>query len=469
MDARRRWHEQFFARFALAPSTGAAMPALDGLRAVAVLLVLIVHTWWIAGSPQFSLALPGTGRALDLTPFAEYAQNGVDLFFVLSGFLLALPWMRADYAGRERPELRRYARQRLLRILPAYYVCFFVVLAVFTLWGIIDPTWVFSGAGAVTVIGHLPLLQLLLPLTSGTFGVFGHFWTLTIEMLFYATLPWAVVLFLRNRWRVTLPVAAAIALGWLYLSRHGLGWLVRLDQTIFAPPPDVPGSAFLYNPANPGYPSEANVRFFLARQYPAQFLHFALGITLANIYIRSQLRREAGRVFRALTSPQAGAAYFALGVGSVLFFMRAVNMSGRQFGYSYEKMITEPGATLAYYGNQLPFAVGFTLVLAGILFGVAPLRALFSVAPLRFIGICGYSIYLWHFPVLIALSRLSVFAPLAEPSARFWQLIIVALLILLPLGGASYLLIERPFMRRGRRTGSAPRAEPVPVPVRAYD
>lgn len=469
MRAIRQWQEQFFARFALAPSAGKTLPAMDGVRALAVLLVLVVHTWWFAGSPRFAISLPGTSRALDLTPFAEFAQVGVDLFFVLSGFLLAQQWMRADYEGRERPALRRYARQRLLRILPACYVCLFVVLALFTVWGIVDPAWVFSGAGALTLGAYLVLLHFLTPLTAGTFGVFGHLWTLTIEMLFYATLPWAVRCFLRNRWRVTLPLSLVAALGWLYLSRHGLGGIVQLYRTVLASPPGLPGSAFLYNPANPGYPSEANVRFFLARQFPAQFFHFALGITLANIYTRAQLRRDEGRLLRALTGPRAGIAYFVTGLAIVLGFMVAVSRNSLAFGYSYEKMITEPGATLAYYGNQLPFALGFTLIIAGILFGAAPLRAFFSIAPLRFIGICGYSIYLWHFPVLVALARLPGFAPMTAPSARFWQLIGAALLILLPLGAASYLLIERPFMRRARRAAPDPRPDPLPVPARAYD
>ncbi len=53
----------------------------------------------------------------------NYAQTGVHLFFVLSGFLLFLPYARAMLQDRPLPTARRFYQRRALRILPAYWVC----------------------------------------------------------------------------------------------------------------------------------------------------------------------------------------------------------------------------------------------------------------------------------------------------------------------------------------------------------
>lgn len=474
MQRLRAMHHRFLGIFVLGPSSGTTLPYMDGVRAVAVLFVLGVHTWWLTGSPRLAVSLPLIHRTLDFTATTEFMQVGVDLFFVLSGFLLAQPWLRADYQGKPRPSIRRYFRQRAFRIFPAYWVCIVLVLLLFTP-AFIPPSVLYSRAGLFTVAANLTLLHFLLPITAGTFGLFGHFWTLTIEVLFYLSLPWAVVLFLRDRWMKTLPIVVAITVGWLYLCRHGLGPLVHLERTRFAQIPWIEGPAFLSNPANPGHPSEAGVRFFLAQQYPAHFTHFALGIVLANLFVRYQLKRDEGRLFRVLTHPLAGAVYFVAGVGIVLGFMNAVSLNTRQFGYSYEKMITEPGATLGYYGNELPFAFGFTLLMAGLLFGGRGLQAVFSLTPLRLIGIFGFSIYLWHFPILVLFSRSTALAPMTT-ATRFFQLYGAALCTLLVIGSVSFLVVEKPFMLRGRRASAraATAARPpelagaAPPDARAY-
>jgi peptidoglycan/LPS O-acetylase OafA/YrhL len=89
-------------------------PSLDSIRALAVLWVFAFHAQAILGGGIGS-ASAGSGAAL-----AETGLLGVQLFFVLSGFLLALPWMRSAQTAALRPSAGRFYRRRMRRILPAY-------------------------------------------------------------------------------------------------------------------------------------------------------------------------------------------------------------------------------------------------------------------------------------------------------------------------------------------------------------
>jgi peptidoglycan/LPS O-acetylase OafA/YrhL len=88
------------------------IPALDGLRALAILPVLVTHLWNYPASTPVINRLAAAGWA------------GVDLFFVLSGFLIT----RVLFAARERPDYyRSFYVRRVRRIAPAYYAMLAVV------------------------------------------------------------------------------------------------------------------------------------------------------------------------------------------------------------------------------------------------------------------------------------------------------------------------------------------------------
>ena len=125
-------------------STHINYTALDGIRGFAVLLVLLDHSWGI---------FTGAGTA------------GVWVFFVLSGFLLTIPFVDKPERGIQPQYMRSYLLRRLMRIIPMYYV---YVVTSFFIGGNVS-----SGA-----IRHLLFLQ-------GD----GHLWTIQQEMLFYLVLP----------------------------------------------------------------------------------------------------------------------------------------------------------------------------------------------------------------------------------------------------------------------------------------
>src|SRR3954451_6600816 len=93
---------------------------IEGLRAAAALLVLVVHTSFASGFTLRSGAGPYTARG----------EVGVALFFLISGFLLYRPFVAAAFEGRPGPRLGPYLIRRALRILPLYWVALTVVYLV---------------------------------------------------------------------------------------------------------------------------------------------------------------------------------------------------------------------------------------------------------------------------------------------------------------------------------------------------
>lgn len=200
----------------------AHLDSLTGLRAVAALLVVATH------------AAFATGRLTDTFLGNVYArlEIGVPIFFALSGFLLFRPWVRHARDERtDKPRLRRYARSRVRRILPAYLV---TVLAVFALYTVFTPgpnpgqSW--SG-----LVRHLTLTQIYTDnfLVTLLHPGLSQMWSLAVEVAFYAVLPALAYALLTvlcgGRWRPGLllaGLAALAAVGPLWLIAHYAGdWL----------------------------------------------------------------------------------------------------------------------------------------------------------------------------------------------------------------------------------------------------
>ena len=122
---------------------------LDGLRALAALSVLVFHLW-VYSEP----VVPGASLTLGQQVW-DSTQWGLFLFFVLSGYLLYRPWVRAALGEGERPALRRYLRLRAARIAPAYYLALL-------------------GAAVIAALGSAPPMRLPTHGTGALFLVFGE-------------------------------------------------------------------------------------------------------------------------------------------------------------------------------------------------------------------------------------------------------------------------------------------------------
>ncbi len=196
--------------------------SLTGIRAVAALLVMLTHAAYTTGNYTHGYVGLMYSRM----------EIGVPIFFVLSGFLLFGPWVKALASGGPSPSVRRYAWHRVRRIMPAYAV---TVIAAYLLYN-------FRTAGpnpGHTWMGFLRNLSLTQIYTDHYLFSYLHqgltqMWSLAVEVAFYMVLPLLayllVVMLCRRRWR---PVLLLTGLAGLALLTPA--WLILVHTTDFLP------------------------------------------------------------------------------------------------------------------------------------------------------------------------------------------------------------------------------------------
>lgn len=193
------------------------VPSLTGIRAFAALLVVGTHAAYTTG--KYTHGFVGL--------VYSRMEIGVPIFFVLSGYLLFGPWVRAAADGTPGPSLKRYARNRARRILPAYVV---TVLAAYVIYHFRDggpnPGHTWWG-----LFRNLTLTQIY----TDNYGFallhqgLTQMWSLAVEVAFYVALPFLayllMVLLCRRQWRPGLLLAG---LGGLFLLSPA--WMVLVHN-----------------------------------------------------------------------------------------------------------------------------------------------------------------------------------------------------------------------------------------------
>lgn len=156
------------------PAITGHQPALDGLRVIAALAVLVVH---VGGETGFQF------NGSPASWVVSRGDVGVPIFFVLSGLLLYRPWARAMLQGKPAPETRSFLWRRALRILPAYWAVVIIALPTLNAAHATSP---------VTWAQYLGLIQIYDPRPwwpgTGAQGL-AQMWSLAVEVSFYALLP----------------------------------------------------------------------------------------------------------------------------------------------------------------------------------------------------------------------------------------------------------------------------------------
>jgi peptidoglycan/LPS O-acetylase OafA/YrhL len=198
----------------LARSLPSHIPALDGIRGLAVLLVLFCHATQRPFHAEDANAVFHGGIDKAILTLARFSWSGVDLFFVLSGFLIT--GILFDAKGKDHFFRNFYAR-RTVRIFPLYYVCLFVYLVLIPML----PAAVSRGFGDIST-SHiwypLYLSNYSQSIAEQTNHVVDHVvhvsWSLSIEEQFY--LCWPLVVFLFSR-KALLRICAGMFFGSMLL------------------------------------------------------------------------------------------------------------------------------------------------------------------------------------------------------------------------------------------------------------
>jgi len=370
------------------PRSLAHRPVLDGLRGVAVAMVLVYHL-----RPG---ALPG-------------GFIGVDVFFVLSGYLIG-SLLLVEQQEDGSIDLRRFVVRRARRLVPAMLLMVSALAVYGATWANPFELQRLREQGIATVLSVANWLFIAQGVTY-TDVIAGasplrHVWSLSIEEQFYLFLPAMMWLLVRAR---LANLRRVVLIGALALAAISAGWSAWLS---------VSGASL--------------ARTYFGTDTRAHAL--LLGVALGAV----QLGRPSPTARRGVAA--AGAA-----LGAVLLGV-------------FAWVGDESAAFMPRYGFLL-VAVGAALLIAGI-DHLGLLRRLLSTRPVVGLGLVSYGVYLWHWPVIIVLD--SARTGLADGSVG---LIALQLGVTMALSLASYFLVERP-IRAGalrRRLGRGPAAWAWPL------
>jgi len=380
-DARRP--PRFLSLFRRVTTSGGFIAEIDGLRFIAIFAVVLFHL-----AVGLSIKSPAhytrpAGSWLGVVAWNGF--RGVELFFVISGFILALPFAAHFLKARARVDLKQYFLRRVTRLEPPYLLCMILLFALHVL---------VKGRSAAELRPHLgaSLVYLHNLIYAGESPINNVAWSLEIEIQFYLFTPLLAALFAipgkaARRGAIVAIGAASLALGWLLIEPGQRAYLSIL-----------------------------------------RFLHFFLaGFLLADVYLTDWDERPALSWRWDLVS--------FLG-WPLLFF--AWGSTGQPF----PAPAREPAITTFLF----PAAI---LVLYCAAFRGPITNRLLTNPWITTIGGMCYTIYLLHNPALgMILAATRGIAPTGWYAGDVLvQLALVAPLLLLP-SALYFALIEKPCMRR---------------------
>jgi peptidoglycan/LPS O-acetylase OafA/YrhL len=371
---------------------------LDGLRAVACLWVFGVHLQQITG-------LHGHWGAFDLERFLANGNTGVALFFVLSGFLLSLPFWSLRPSDGSGPSLAGYTIRRVVRILPVYYLCLTALVWHQRHWQSPDDRW--------DVLLHYLLVHNYRE--RSFYSISEPFWTIGVQAQFYLLLPLICLptcrLIVSHRARLGMLLALAgtcYALHWLVME-HGDAWAAAA--------------------AMPGLVADHPTVF--SHSVLAHLPHFVLGIA-AGCFFHTLPRDPSSASPRLKLLSEACVWLAALAIFATLATGLDDRLSWQHGRYNFP---------------YIPALLGLTIVCVPF---SRVAKALLQWGPVRWLGTVSFGVYVYHLPCLrLVASQLNEAGQAAHEA---WMLVgVLGLAASALVASGSYLLLERPLLRRFRR------------------
>lgn len=408
---------------------------LDGVRAIACLAVLSYHTNLLTRT--YGVWDPTGGAIKNLfASLVYFGESGVILFFLLSGFLLFLPFAKALLFDGPWPSILRFYLRRIFRIVPGYFAALFLIILFF------HPDFFHS-------VHRADLWALLTFRMNDALSqqVNGPFWTLAIEFQFYMLLPILTGLFcliVRRgslSWRmVKLTLCLLVMLTWGLLTRW---WGLSVPSTgplNFAQNLFIQIKPFVYGDDTGKY-----------------FESFAVGMLLSMLYIYTQNapKGESWRTRFQQWSPWILlTGLITLGILSIFHLhyidIRLDPLGSHTLSSLHTYLDSNTFELIWQMWQPIGYSLSYGLCMYALLYGTSRLKWPLELPILRWIGLISFSLYMWHLPLLFL--YMNAILPQIRNWGRYMAYVgIVAwiLFVIFPIVLALYRWVEMPGVRLG--------------------
>ena len=371
------------------PSSGQHWDLLDGLRGLAILMVVACHGFY---------ANPDGPKALKLVgDFIGAGAIGVQMFFVLSGFLISYPILKAKSENPDTWYLSGYVTRRFLKIFPPFLLCIVLLSLTYRY---------FDGSFERTRIG----LQWLVGIphyfyVADARNFNGSFWSLWVEIGFYVVLPVSFFI-LRRQANVisTACIIAALLFGGSTLSSF-LTW--------------------------PTHESPGEFMLFIIGRFPNGLSNFAWGVLFSALFISKRKDSTGSKSF-------ARFGYLGLVVllSALLWQLWASQhlLSAHWFTHAIKQLLADVATFLLLFFIFDRQALG---------------TRIFSAPWLNYLGVISYEWFLLHQPIILLFRRYSESA--GGSLAKYLYITLTPVLLTLVFAILIYHFFSAPIIEWGRK------------------
>lgn len=398
------------------PRTAARIIGLDGARGLSAVGVAVMH---VAGN--FS---PHSAATTKITLIGM----SLIFFYVLSGFLLFLPYVRQlleEPSVATIPSTRNFVIHRLARIMPGYLaiflICNYVFQVVYVSNPALQPIGTDKGTGMITdpwqLLANLTLVQTYIPKYALT-GL-NPSWSLTLEFAFYASLPLLGYLLFALRKRISMPPMRLALLAPLILI--AVGFLGKALAPLVVAHSGITDPELIQWGPN-------GVAVYM-RSFLANADNFAFGMLAAMLMVAIEKGMIGERISRRVRTVSA--------VGIVVTVAGSLGLIalGNLFGLS--------GLAIA---SALVILVIVTPLARGQRSGIGEVL---EMGPFRYVGKVSLSLYLLHFPIMLMLHRFGLLA--GDSMLGMVTNIVFVLAVTMVVSTLTYYAVEQPAMEIAKR------------------
>lgn len=375
--------------------------ALDGVRAIAILIVLWFHFWqqsWLMPTyPTPFLEWLGI-QSINFNIFRRCGYIMVDLMILLSGFVLYLPYARNQFEKTPILRISEFYLRRAVRIVPSYVIAVLVMFFVALFGGLYANRTGFLWKDLIT---HLTFTHIFFPDTYQFSLINGVFWTAAIEVWFYLIFPFLAKGFRKNP---SLTYIGMVAVGLL----------------------------FTFTVA-----TKAENTSFMTNQFLTFLPVFANGMLLAHLYVW-----YAKKVKNKMVPSIVATVVWVAAVIWVIYMFK---------GCANAALDPNLNAQMWQIVNRYPLSFAYFTMIGSLIISIKPLRSIFQTNVLRFLSSISFNLYLWHQWIMVELRKAfgaSSGADIAAMGQNMqWILTVEGLLLSILVATFMTYVVERPLSK----------------------